>query len=68
MADTTKPTRDEMTMWAKRHGLDRLSPEHIDRLAELSVYVSELGPKLRRVPQKQDAPSPIISRAPDRDA
>jgi hypothetical protein len=55
-----KPTSDEMAKWARSYGLGKLTPEHIARMAELAVYVSELGRTLPRVPAKENAPAPVF--------
>lgn len=58
-----KPTLDEITAFARRHGLDRLPPEHLARMTELAFYVSELGRGLPRPAEKQDAPAPTFEFA-----
>jgi hypothetical protein len=56
MASSDKPSADEIRRFAKRHGLDMLSSEHLDRMAELAVYVADLGRTLPRPPEKAVAP------------
>lgn len=60
MTADDKPTREDMAKWARSYGLDKLTPEHLARLAELAVYVSELGRTLPRVPAKENAPAPAF--------
>ena len=52
-----KPTDAEIEAFAHRHGLGNLAPEHIARMAELAVYVGELGRTLARPSRKEDAPA-----------
>ncbi|MBS0242301.1 MAG: hypothetical protein JSS20_08995 [Proteobacteria bacterium] len=54
---TTGPGIAEMARWAQSYGLDKLSAEHLARMAELAVYVSELGRTLPRPTRKDDAPA-----------
>jgi hypothetical protein len=54
-----QPSEAEMRAFAARHGLERLAPEHIRRMAELAPYVSDLGRSLPRVPDKAGLPAPI---------
>jgi hypothetical protein len=56
MASSVKPSADEIRRFAERHGLDKLSSEHLDRMAELAVYVADLGRTLPRPPEKAVAP------------
>ncbi len=49
-----------MTAFAHRYGLDKLTPEHIARMAELAVYVGELGRSLQRPPAKENVPAPTF--------
>lgn len=60
MPDVAKPSMAEMSAWARRYGLEKLTPEHIERMAELAVYVADLGRTLPRVPRKEDQPAPIF--------
>lgn len=52
-----KPTLEDITAFARRHGLERLPPEHLARMTELALYVSELGRGLPRPLLKEDAPA-----------
>jgi hypothetical protein len=61
MSDATKPGTEAMAAWAKSYGLHKLKPEHIARMAELAVYVADLGRSLPRVPHKEDAPAPVFT-------
>jgi len=58
---TEKPTNEEIAAFARRHGLGRLAPEHVARMAELAVYVGDLGRELPRPPRKEDAPAGVFS-------
>ncbi|MSO76488.1 MAG: hypothetical protein EXQ87_06205 [Alphaproteobacteria bacterium] len=60
MTDTSAPTRQEIERWARRHGIEKLHPEHLDRMSELAVYVADLGRSLRRVASKDDRPAAIF--------
>jgi hypothetical protein len=63
-----KPTLEDITAFARRHGLDRLPPEHLARMTELALNVSELGRGLPRPAMKEDPPAPTFefSRPDDR--
>lgn len=61
MSHPTKPTRDAMAAWAQNYGLDKLTPQHIERMAELAVYVADLSRSLPRVLRKDDAPAPVFT-------
>jgi hypothetical protein len=56
MTSSVKPSADEIRCFAERHRLDKLSPEHLDRMAELAVYVADLGRTLPRPPDKAVTP------------
>lgn len=60
MTTPMPPSRDEMTAFARRYGLDKLTPEHIARMAELAVHVGALGRTLRRPPAKENFPAPTF--------
>ncbi len=60
MTTGTMPSLAEIRAFALRYGLDALTPEHIARMAELAVYVGDLGRALPRPPRKQDAPAPTF--------
>ncbi len=55
-----KPSLAEIEAYAHRHGLDNLAPEHIARMAELAVYVGDLGRTLPRPSRKEDTPAPTF--------
>lgn len=57
MTAAPKPTFDEMQAFAHRHGLMKLTPEHLARMAELASYVGDLGRELPRPSRKEDAPA-----------
>lgn len=63
---TPQPSLDEMRAFARRYGLEKLAPEHLARMAELAVYVGELGRTLSRPVRKDDAPAPIFEPAAKR--
>lgn len=60
MTTTPKPTLDEIQAFARRHGLEKLTPEQLARMAELAVYVGDLGRNLPRPSRKDDAPAPTF--------
>lgn len=62
MTTPTAPTIDEITAFAKRHGLTNLAPEHLARMTELARTISELGQTLPRPLRKEDGPA--VSGAP----
>ena len=64
MSEPMKPTVAEIQAFARRHGLDKLAPEHLARLAELAVYVGDLGRTLPRPDQKADAPAAVVRFGP----
>ena len=51
------PTIEEIRAFALRDGLDKLSQEQLARMAELAVYVGELGRTMSRPPRKEDPPA-----------
>lgn len=53
-------TGQDIEKWARSFGLERLKPEHIARMAELSVYVTDLCRNLPRPARKEDAPAPTF--------
>lgn len=57
MTDQPAYTLEEVEAFAKRYGLTRLRPEHIERMRELASYVADLGRTLPRVANKHDAPA-----------
>lgn len=57
MAQKSKPTLTDIEDFARRHGLDRLAPEHLQRMTELALYVGDLGRTLPRPSHKEDAPA-----------
>lgn len=59
MTESLKPSLAEIEAFARRYGLERLAPEHIARMAELAIYVGELGRTLPRPARKEDGPAPI---------
>ena len=65
MATTIKPTLAEITAFALRHGLDKLTPEHLARMAELAVNVGDLGRTLPRPARKDDMPAPTFNPRDD---
>lgn len=60
MTDRPAWTIEEITAFARRYGLERLAPEHLQRMCELAPYVSDLGRSLPRMPRKEDAPAPVF--------
>lgn len=67
MSETPTPTLAEIEAFARRHSLEKLSPGQLARMAELAVYVGDLGRMLPRPARKEDAPAtigPASSRGP----
>ncbi len=60
MTVSTPPSLQDITAFARRYGLDNLTSEHLARMAELAVYVGELGRTLPRPPAKDNIPAPIF--------
>jgi hypothetical protein len=50
----TEYSLDEISSFAQRYGLSRLTPEHLQRMRELATYVTDLGRTLPRVEAKPD--------------
>lgn len=62
MTTSDKPTIEDMQAFAHRYGLTKLSTKNLERMAELAVYVTELGRQLPRPPNKEDAlPAAMVS-------
>jgi hypothetical protein len=61
MTAPAEPTLEDITAYAKRHGLVNLAPEHLARMTELARSVSELGRALPRPVQKDIAPANTAS-------
>ena len=57
MTAVPPPSADEIHRFALRHGLHRLTTEQLARMAELAVYVAELGRTLPRPAHKSDPPA-----------
>ena len=57
MTAPTPPAIHEITAFAHRYGLDKLTPEHLARMAELAVSVGELGRTLPRPAAKENLPA-----------
>jgi hypothetical protein len=66
MPEAPKPSLAEIEAFARRHGLEKLAPEHVARMAELAVYVSDLGCNLSRPPRKENAPAASFRPDPSR--
>ncbi len=64
MTTQPKPAIEEIAAFARRHGLDNLTPEHVARMAELAIYVGDLGRTLPRPPAKDDKPAPTFQLSP----
>jgi hypothetical protein len=60
MSEAQKPSLGEIEAFARRFGLDKLSSEHLARMAELAVHVGDLGRTLPRPRQKEDSPAPTF--------
>lgn len=57
MQSASTPRPDEIEAFARRYGLAKLDRAHIERMAELAVYVAELGRMLPRPMSKSDQPA-----------
>jgi len=57
MTQAPNPSVDDIAVFARRYGLDKLTPEHLARMAELAVYVADLGRTLPRPANKHDRPA-----------
>lgn len=68
MTVSTPPSPQDIAAFARRCGLDNLTPEHLARMAELAVYVEELGRTLPRPPAKDNIPAPLfdVSARPEK--
>lgn len=53
-----EPTITEMAAFARRHGLEALRPEYLERMCALVEPVARFGQQVRRPPHKDDAPAP----------
>lgn len=60
MSETAHYSAEDMQAFARRHGLCKLEPAHLARMAELASYVSELGRTLPRPTHKEDGPAPTF--------
>jgi len=54
------PGTEEMTAFARRHGLGPLRPEYIARMCALVEPVARFGQQVRRPPRKEDGPAPTF--------
>ena len=54
------PSVEEMTAFARRHGLGALRPEYIARMCTLVEPVARFGQQVRRPPRKEDGPAPTF--------
>lgn len=61
MTTPPEPTLDDITAYAKRHGLVDLAPAHLARMTELARTVSEVGRTLPRPRHKDDTPANFAS-------
>jgi hypothetical protein len=57
MNDTKHTAPFDMEMFIRLHGLERLPPEQVSRMAELAPRIAELGASLPRPLQKSTAPA-----------
>ncbi len=49
--------RNAAETFARNHGLERLSNEHIERLVELTPKIAQLGNSVPRPAEKSNAPA-----------
>ena len=59
-AEIVGPSVEEMTAFARRHGLDALRPVYIARMCALVEPVARFGQQVRRPPRKEDGPAPTF--------
>mgnify|MGYP001828297345 CR=1 FL=1 len=57
MTDGKKPETSAIEEFARMHGLERLAPEHIARVAELQPRIAQLGSGIPRPQEKSAAPA-----------
>ena len=57
MTDDKSLERKAAERFARDHGLERLSTEHIARLVELTPKIAQLGSRVPRPPEKSNAPA-----------
>lgn len=57
MTDSKKTEPFDIKPFARIHGLERLSPQHLARMAELAPRIAQLGRTIPRPPDKLDAPA-----------
>jgi hypothetical protein len=50
----------EIEAFAVRHGLTRLTRDHLVRMSELAAEVARGGQAVRRAPRKEDGPAPVF--------
>jgi hypothetical protein len=59
-----KPTPEEIAAFARRHGLERLSPADLERLRDLAPGIARLGRAVPRTEAKEVAPWPMRGPQP----
>jgi len=59
-AEIVGPSVEEMTAFARRHGLGALRPVYIARMCTLVDPVARFGQQVRRPPRKEDGPAPTF--------
>lgn len=59
-AQIVGPGVEEMSAFARRHGLGALPPEYIARMCALVEPVARFGQQVRRPPRKEDGPAPTF--------
>lgn len=57
MMDDKTQALSDAKKFARLHGLERLSSEHLARLVELAPKIAKLGGSIPRPPDKSDAPA-----------
>jgi hypothetical protein len=66
MAAESGPSKNEIERFARSHGLNRLTEEHLERMQQLAPGVAKLGRDLPRPPAKSAAPAPCFQVLPDK--
>lgn len=57
MSDAKHDAPFDIEAFAHRHGMERLSPDHLARMAELAPKIAQLGSGLARPFAKSTAPA-----------
>lgn len=61
MSEIQTTSRDEIRLYAERHGLRHLPEDQFTRLAELARTVREAGLAIPRMPFEEDEPAHLFT-------